>query len=64
MGKKEEEEAEEEEEENEGLFLRQKWDRTVSFTSPFAASKPDLVSIDRPATTGGARRLLRGRREK
>ena len=67
MGEKEEEEAEEEEEENEGLFLRQKWDRTVSFTSPFAASKPDLVRIDRPATTGttgSARRLLRGRREK
>ena len=34
VGKKEEEEAEEEEEENEGLFLRQKWDRTVSFTEP------------------------------
>ena len=60
MGKEEEEEAEEEEaeeeeaeeeeeeEENEGLFLRQKWDRTVSFTEPFAASKPDLVSIDHP----------------
>ena len=67
MGEKEEEEAEEEaeeeEEENEGLFKRQKWDRTVSFTGtvsftePFAASKPDLVSIDRPATTGGARQL-------
>ena len=39
MGKEEEEEAEEEEaeeeeEENEGLFKRQKWDRTVSFTEP------------------------------
>jgi hypothetical protein len=34
VGKEEEEEAEEEEEENEGLFLRQKWDRTVSFTEP------------------------------
>ena len=43
VGREEEEEAEEEEEEKEGLFLRRKWDRTVRFTSPFTASKPDLL---------------------
>ena len=48
MGKKEEEEAEEEEEENEGLFLRQKWDRTVDFSSPFARLKTGLGEY-RPA---------------